>query len=504
MKKIFFNLFITIVTLMSPALFVSCENGLEKEVYDQLSENNFPVTAADAEVMVNNIYYQFKIGTWNRYNAANESRLVMNLFATDEFTCYWDGYWDTAFNFTWLPDGWPYSTLYTDFMPSITQATVVMAQLRTMTSISQEEIDSYIAEVLCSRGYWIYDIYNHYGPVPMIIEEEDALDQSNYVPGARPSSETVVGWIESDLTYAAENLPATRPSTEYGRMTKGAALMGLLKLYMHEKDWENAKTAAQDIIDLGVYSLQSNYESIWAIENEGNSEIIFAIGCDAQISSSVNNYRAHVLPTDYASPLGLSVTAWNGYRLPWERYDSFDSDDKRRNTMVRYYYNSKDELIDAREADNSLGAIPLKYPEDPDGTGQNQGADYVIYRYADVLLSLAEALNEINGPNQESIDLINEVRERAFNTDKSISLLDYATTEALRDRILDERGWELTFEGSRREDLIRMGKFVEYANDPERMGNRNPQQNCTDTHLLLPLPYQAIYENPEMDNNDGY
>jgi hypothetical protein len=159
--------------------------------------------------------------------------------------------------------------------------------------------------------------------------------------------------------------------------------------------------------------------------------------------------------------------------------------------------------LDAR-IKSPLGAAPLKYPEDPTGTGQDQGADYVIYRYADVLLSLSEALNELNGPNQQSIDLINSVRARAFSPAKPVSLSSFGSKESLREYILKERGWELYFEGNRREDLIRHGKFIEYANDPTKMVNRNPQKLARDKHKLYPIPSKAIFENPLMKQNDGY
>ena len=173
---------------------------------------------------------------------------------------------------------------------------------------------------------------------------------------------------------------------------------------------------------------------------------------------------------------------------------------------MRYYTNTIDETVDARKT--LYGALPLKYSEDPAGTGVNQGVDYVVYRYADVLLALSEALNELDGPTQSSIDLINNVRERAFEPDKPIALKDFPDKESLRDYILQERGWELYFEGNRREDLIRHGKFIEYANDPDRMGKvrpKNPQQNAKPHHVLYPIPNKAIVESKGvLKQNEGY
>ncbi len=481
----------------------ACEGDLNPVVYDKLSSDNFPQTASDAKALVNSVYLEFRGGVWNRYNAANNSRLVNGLFCTDEFSCYWGGYWGAAFPFFWQPDQFPYSDMFHAFVPAITKATAVIAQLESVDQLDASLRDRYVAEIKAARGYWMYDLYNMYGPVTVILNAEDALNPTSYEPEGRPSAQWMIEAIENDLTDAVTALPKTYSSGDFGRMTKGAALMGLLKLYMHEKDWTKAKTTAQTIIDLGVYELETVYKDIWSINNEQNAEIIFAIPCHATIEGVANNFRAHVLPADWTSPTGLPSTGWNGYKVPWEFYDTFDGNDKRRETLQRFYLGANGKEIDARET-SPLGAIPVKYGEDPEGTGQDQGTDYVIYRYAEVLLSLAEAINELDGPNQQAIDLINKVRERAFSPEKQVGLSDFSGKESLRDYLLAERGWELCFEGNRREDLIRHNKFVSFANDPAKMANRNPGQNAKDFHVLFPIPSKAIIENPKIKQNEGY
>lgn len=488
----------------------SCEGSLNPTVYDRMTGDNFPETAKDARSLVNSVYYQFRDGEWNRYNSANNSRLVQGLLATDEFTCHWVGYWDGPFDFAWQPDNFPYSDMYYCFVPAVTIATSNIYQIEKMGDVlSEEVIRRYVAEIKACRGYFMYDLYNLYGPVSVITETEDIEDVNNQEYTPRPTNAEMVALIEKDLKEAAEVLESSYPESEFGRMTKGAALMGLLKLYLHEKDWDNVKTTAEEIINLGVYALQEDYKSIWSIDNEKNAEIIFALACQPTPEGVANNFRAHVLPSDWASPNGYASEGWNGYKVPWQFYDTFDPEDKRLETLMRYYTNKAGVNIDSRNTTNTYyGATPLKYGEDPAGTGVNQGVDYVVYRYADVLLALAEALNEINGPNQQAIDLINQVRARAFNPDKPISLASYSTKEALRDYILQERGWELYFEGNRREDLIRHGKYIEYANDVNKMGAvrpKNPQQNAKDFHVLYPIPNKAIVESKGvLKQNPGY
>ncbi len=495
------------ILISSVLLFglLSCEQGLEPNIYDKISGDNFPVTAEDARTIVSGIYFEFRGDGWLRYNVANDSRLVVGEFATDEFHCRWNGYQGSPFNFLWQPDEFPFSDMYYWTVPAITKATAAIAQLRGINTISEELKERYIAEIRVCRAYWMYDLYNLYGPVPVIMNEEDALFPLEYEPQPRPTNEWMVNTITTELEEAAKVLPKTYTSDDFGRFTSGAALMQLLKLQMHEKNWSAAEKTAREIIGLGVYELEADYRKIWDINNEQNAEIIFAIPCDPAVEFSGNMFRAHVLPSNWTSPSGLPVIGWDGYKVQWAFYDTFDEDDKRRNTLQRYYPGPNGSTIDQRsKANGGYGAIPVKYGEDPATTGQEQGNDYVIYRYADVLLLLAEALNEIHGPNQESINLINEVRSRAFDGAKPIGLSSFSNTEQLRQHILDERGWELCFEGCRREDLIRHGKFIEYANDPVKNGSKNPNGNAKPYHVLFPIPAKAIYENTLIKQNEGY
>ena len=91
-------------------------------------------------------------------------------------------------------------------------------------------------------------------------------------------------------------------------------------------------------------------------------------------------------------------------------------------------------------------ARSFKYTPDPSSISQNNGNDIPFIRYADILLNRAEALNELDGSNQESLDLIKQVRQRAGLG--NMQLADFATTEILRTHLLKERGWEFSLKGS--------------------------------------------------------
>ena len=141
------------------------------------------------------------------------------------------------------------------------------------------------------------------------------------------------------------------------------------------------------------------------------------------------------------------------------------------------------------------GPIPNKFPLDPAHIGWTEGTDVVLIRLADILLARAEALNELNGPTQEAIDLVNAIRERAFGGDThNLKLADFPSKEALREAILQERGWELFLEGYRRLDLIRHGVYTDAM-------KRKGATRTSESQLLLPIPTAEINLNPNLTQN---
>src|SRR5690606_28309275 len=146
--------------------------------------------------------------------------------------------------------------------------------------------------------------------------------------------------------------------------------------------------------------------------------------------------------------------------MRWSSYDKFAPADKRLKMLLESYPVGKDGsgniIYRNARTGGDMGAVPMKYSPDPSRTNsQNSGVDFPIYRYADVLLMLAESINEANnGPNSDAYDNINEVRERAGLPDLAGGL----SKEAFLEKIQDERLFELWGEGWRRDDLIRWGK----------------------------------------------
>lgn len=494
-----------IVAILSLFGLMACEGNLEPEIYNRLSPDNFPQTDNDYSVLVTGIYGQFHYdNAWYRYSCDPYSRMILGELGTGELYIMWPWCNEPQTNFDFNPGYELFTQFYSKMVPSVTKATYALALLN-RTKLSDEKLrQRYIAEVKAIRALWLYDLEGFYGAPPVVMDEEIAMNPDQMYFPPRLSADDFLAVVETDLKDAMKSLPLKYSSeTDYGRFTKGAAASVLMKMYMRHKKFDKAIDMADSIMTYG-YGLQSDYKSIWAINNKKNNELIFVLPAPSKSHTCANIYRAHVLPTDWVSPTGAKVVAYGGYRVPWSVYDLFDSKDTRLSTLVKDYYvkrNGEPTLVDGRRTGRlRQGALPLKYPEDPDSDGLFCGQDYVLIRYADILLLRAEALNELKGPNQESIDLINRVRDRAFNNDpaKRVTLAQFAGKEALNDYILQERQFELLMEGERREDLVRHGKYIEFAND---RGITNAQSH----HILYPLPSSAIIEGQgHIKQNLGY
>lgn len=211
-----------------------------------------------------------------------------------------------------------------------------------------------------------------------------------------------------------------------------------------------------------------------------------------------NWYQAGALPPAYKSSPQFPNYNYQAnmlnfathHRLRTAFLNTFAPIDKRLSLVLTRYINTSNALV-TLGTDN---ARSFKYWDNA-AVGNNSGADVPILRYADILLSRAEAVNEINGPTTEALSYINPVRVRAGLL--PLTLADVPTKDALNDAILRERGWEFISEGKRREDMIRHGKLVSNA---LARGITNANNN----RILFPIPQVEIDANKLAIQNPGY
>ncbi len=352
----------------------------------------------------------------------------------------------------------------------------------------------YAAEAKFLRAYAYSLLYNWFGPVPLRTSSDTPAQL------ARATDDEMKSSIEKDLVAAIPDLPTPGTEAAFARATKGSATGILAKFYLNTKQWQKAADACQQLISLNYYQLYPAYENMFRVENEGNKEMIMV--SPAKNENGFGNwFTAGALPPGFKTTPQIPEYVWQPgmanfatqYRMRSALVNSFDLvNDRRAKLVVRMYVNTAGATVDLMTTPDN--ARSLKY-WDNNTVGNHSGNDIPVLRYADILLTRAEALNELNGPTQGSLDLINLVRTRAGIA--ALTLADAPNKDVLRDLILRERGWEFYSEAKRREDLLRQGKFIAAA-------QARGITVAAEKHKLFPIPQAEIDANPLCGQNTGY
>lgn len=497
MKRQILNKTLTLCAAASFGL-TSCLD-LDPVVLDKINPDNYFQNEDDARAAVTAIYSPFRPG-WSStiFNAWVGSYFMISNLCADDLGLQRNDL-EIVERFLWTSTTSQVTMHYRNFIKHVSRATLLMDDLQ-RTPMNEDRKKELIAQVQCARGQYLFMLYDFYGTAGVVTDPEILRNPEEEVILERMSHDDFVALIESDLKSAAAVLPTTYADNDWGRFTKGAAYAILAKLYMQEKRWADAENVCREITQLG-YGLQAKYSSVFSVENAKNNEIIWAIPCLAE-GGEGNMWMTHIVPPGY--PLAnTKIQRWYVHNTPWRFYNLYEQGDDRLNSLVgEFKYlpdGATDSVLATRENYQYLekGALPFKYPEDPKQTTEYSSNDVVVYRYADVLLELAEAINEQNGPTPEAISYVEQIRSRV-GLPNSIPATATASKEAFRDFILDERGRELFCEGHRRRDLIRHGKFISTAHEE---GYLSAQPHM----VLFPLPQNILDESKgKIQQNPGY
>lgn len=487
-------------------LNTSCE--LVSEDYGQINASIFPKTEADADAITTSAAYSpFKNHFYGGIFNVADGILIVSDEASDYGMCNWG--WDHINYANWTTNDTWLTTRPYGYCSDISKMTLTIDRLNQI-DMDDDLRQQYIAELRLGRGWLAYLIYDFYGPFPIAdLETLKNPIEEKILP--RLGEEEMKAYIETELIEAAKVLPLNykKGDKNYGRFTAGLARTVLLKFYMLTHQWDKAESVGRELLksDYG-YDLLPNYKDIFTLANEKNVEIIWA--CQCAKGYQEHKWQPHVLPNDYNfTPYLDKMTKWNGYKISWNFMHTFDPDDKRLETIASEY-TSKDGVVHNEENDSKnpsaqlyYGAVPLKYEFDPECTGEDSQVDWIIYRYADVLTLTAEAIvRNANAVTEEAIDLLNRVRTRSL-PGKAYSLSDLNSIDKFLDAVLNERGWELYFEGHRRQDLIRHGKYIDAIKEKARLMGK--QTLVDENRYRLPIPQTVIDEGKGIiKQNPGY
>lgn len=471
--------YISIILIL--ILFTSCENVLDEEVFSQLAPNNFFLTAEDAEASLIAAYAASQVlGDRRDYLLLaelntdiliqREGGLRREAQRIEDFT------WDATH--PWFQGMWNrhYQMIY--------RANVVLDKVPTI-QMDEARKGQILAEARFLRAFSYMYLFDYFGGVPLILTSEVLLNDRP----ERASKEQIIKFIEDELKAVAVILPPVQG--QYPRVTSHAVNGFLTKFYLNNFKWQEAADAAKKVMDSNLFGLfESNDRSrLFAVENERNKEFIY-VRPNIPVTGNSQNHLAHTAPPGYRFKFPPKTNFAAQYKMLTSFINTFEPQDQRLNGFVFEYFNTAGNLIKLGKDD----VRSFKYIEDPKGVGADNGNDVPLIRYADILLSRAEALNELNGPNEESIRLINMVREVAKAS--LINPSNFTSKELLRDFILAERAREFHTEELRRQDLIRHKKFL------ERAAQRG--KTVFNYHLVYPIPQGEIDKNSNLVQTEGY
>jgi len=384
--------------------------------------------------------------------------------------------------------------------------------------MTQGSIDSISAEALFLRAFYYFDLVQHYGGVPLQLEEVIS-EAGAFLP--RNTEDEVYNQIITDLTSALPKLsvPATFPQS--GRATRGAAKMLLAYAYMSKptKEYAKAETELLDITKMS-YSLMTNYADVFDPAQKNNKESIFEVQYKSGNDGQQSDYIWRFIPktTNTEAILGLHGTNLNGgirsggWNVPTqEMVDSYENGDLRLPASIAVAQGTLNgESFTTETVKSSAGFTPTtgkpffyfikKYLHGPYAVEWNTDDNWPVYRYSGALLLLAECLLEQNKA-AEALPYINQVRNRAGLTPLSV---------VTKENVANEMRHELAFENHRWTDLIRTGKAVEKLNAKGvRMkalyGWLLPNTfNVTENRLKYAIPFREMLINNKLVQNPGY
>jgi starch-binding outer membrane protein, SusD/RagB family len=377
------------------------------------------------------------------------------------------------------------NSMWLDTYHGILLSNIVIGRIENV-EMSAELKKQFVAESKFLRALQYFNLVRTFGDVPLVLQETDNV-QEGYQQGRVPVAK-VYDQIVTDLTQAAAELPVSFSGANIGRATSGAAKSLLGKVLLTKGDYAGAAAILKEVIDAGNYHLLSNYADLYKPQNANNTESIFEVQYKKGGTGTGSSFHNQFAPRN--SDLAVTIVGFaGGKNLPTaDLVAAYEAGDLRKDLSLKETYKLNGQTI--------RDPYTIKYSDLPflDGDADD---NWIVLRYADVMLMYAEALNEVkNGPTTEAYDMVNAIRQRA-----SLSPLPGGLSKnQFANAVAHERQVELAFEGHRWFDLLRTGKALEVMN-----AHFHGTITVKPYQLLFPVPQSQININPTVIlQNPGY
>ena len=509
------NVLAITIALLGIAACTSCK----KSFLEQLSPNAISVdqnfqTENDISLAVNGVYEALRSS-----NCVGEDASLWtddrsdDINSTDNQSNNGEPFQFTAFSLT--PNNTYLYSHWTALYVPIARANQVLSVIDKIPFKDDSVKTQYIAEVKFIRAYMYFNLVQEFGGVPVVTEKLADVDQINAAT-FRETRENVYAQIIRDLKdVVASNLPVVQPVENKGRVSLQAANALLGKVYLTmaatgvdaahaTENFNNAKTYLLACYNQRTFGDLSSipYADVFDVNKKSTCpeiiwQIVYIQG-DQKYSSSLA--RSNQAKGETINSLAVSTGAGGAFTL--DLLKEFEAGDARTDFSIKF---ASDPSVQAyfitkfRDASAAAGVL---------GYGGN---DFILIRYADVILNLAEVYMYLND-QANAIKFLDMTRARAGMPGYEVMKNDPAYASrypTLKLAILHERRIELAFEHHRWHDLVRFfnpQELVSYIRSKNQADyNNSPLSNCTTKDYYFPIPQNEVKLNPDkMPQNPGY
>lgn len=532
------------MSLLAAGLFAigSCTK-LDSESYNQIVANQFTPGTSDINSLVGAAYVY-----WRPLYLEFQGVYRINETTTDEAVTPgrpngWvdDGSYRRLHLHTWTALDPTPNFAWTQAYAGITTCNRLLSQMQSNTLLIPTNKDQTVAELRVLRASYYYILCDLFGNVPIV-------DKFDVPVGYLPTQNTraqVYDFIVSEVTQALPNLSTTTSAATYGRFSnKWSAYALLSKMYLNaevykgQADWANCIAACDAVINSGNYSLEPVQANVFKTINEGSKEIVFSIPFDEVYATGFRIHMQTLQPQNQQTYNSQS-SMWGGGICAIPQFiNSYNPDDVRlkSNWIQGQQYTSGGVPLVCSFAPNvgqpliftnTLPSVILGSEKDGFRVGKfeiKQGVltdlsnDFPLFRYADILMTKAEALLR-SGQAAQAAMLVTQVRQRNFTTNPALATVTAGDlgqgssypygpsnnnvisplqggADVQYGRMLDELGWEFAAEGHRRQDMIRFGVFT-----TKSWLSHTPNGNY---RTLMPIPQNVLNTNGNLKQNPGY
>jgi hypothetical protein len=438
-------------------------------------------------------------------------RGIINLqdFSADAVKNRWgdDGLDQLTTTSGWNPNNKFFRYLFDRAYYTIPQSNNLINILET-TSKEIPGKENYIAELRFLRSLAYFYVIDCFGKGPLVTE----ADINTTTPKKESTRKELFDFVEKDLLEAENTITASK---SYGKANKTVVRMLLAKLYLNAEvytgtaRYTDALTYVNKVLADAQYSLAPNYVSVFSGDNNNSPEIIYTLIADAVVSQSYGNATYIVngsLNNETVNPnLFGAKDGWGGHRATKAWYGLFNNGDLAgsNDDRAKLFWTTGHsyEMNDYKTWADGFPSVKFRNSNYVGGSSSTSfsNTDFPLYRLADAYLMYAECVlrGATGGTRAQALTYVNAVITRSKGT---------AITDAQLNLnfLLDERARELNFEGHRRTDLIRFGKFTGGSYIWPWKGGTKGGTSIPDTYKLYPIPTSALQANSNLTQNPGY